>query len=88
MKCAERNFRGTRRGLPRGSRKQCRADFAPARYRGRRPRGGLTPEQVIGVAIITIAAMLALTIHATSEWTGMSAGDQLYHALYVLEDWE
>lgn len=57
-------------------------------YRGRRPQGGLTPEQVIGVAIITIAAMLALTIHATSEWTGMSAGEQLYHALFVLEDWE
>lgn len=58
------------------------------RYRGRRPRGGLSAGQVGAVAILTLIAILVMTIHANSQWTGMSAGEQLHQALFVAKDWD
>ena len=49
------------------------------RYRGKRPRGGLTAEQVAAVALITLAAILVMTMK--------TCGEQLYEALFVTGDW-
>ena len=54
----------------------------------RRPRGGLSAGQAGVVFLVTLAAILALTIHANSQWTGLSAGEQLHHALFVVKDWD
>ena len=54
------------------------------RYRGKR---GLTGEQVMIVAASVILAVLALTMTACAEMTGMSVGEQLYDALLVAKDW-
>lgn len=48
----------------------------------------MTPGQVGLVVILTLAAMLAMTIHANSQWTGMDAGEQLHQALFVTKDWD
>ena len=54
------------------------------RYRGRRPRGGLTAEQVI---VAAAAAVLFLTMRVNSQWCGKTCGQQVYEALFVTEDW-
>lgn len=56
-------------------------------YRGKR-RSGLTAEQVLLLAVVVLVAVMALTIRAAGKWTGMSAGEQLYQALFVAKDWE
>ena len=58
------------------------------RYRGRRPRSGLSGEQVIAVAIIMLVAMLVMTMKASAEITGMSVGEQMNQALFVAKDWD
>lgn len=58
-----------------------------ARYRGRKPRGGLTPEQA-AVAILTVmAAVLLMTTKVNSQWCGKTCGQQFYEAVFVTEDW-
>lgn len=57
------------------------------RYRGKRPRGGLTAEQVAAVALITLAAILVMTMKVNSQWCGQTCGEQLYEALFVTGDW-
>lgn len=59
-----------------------------ASYRGKKPRRGLTPEQVAIAAVVVIALVLLLTMRANSSWTGLSCREQLYQALLVTEDWE
>lgn len=61
---------------------------ADGRYRGRKPRGGLTAEKVILLSLVALAAILMLTMRACSVWTGQTYGEQLYQALFVTEDWE
>ena len=61
---------------------------ADGRYRGRKPGKGLTSEQVILLSLVALAAILMLTMRASSVWTGMSCGEQLYQAVFVTEDWE
>lgn len=55
-------------------------------YRGRRRRGGLSAAQVGVVAITLLVAILAMTMKASGQWTGMSAGAQLQQALFVATD--
>lgn len=58
-----------------------------AGYRGRKPGGGLTPEQA-AVAILTVmAAVLLMTMKVNSQWCGKTCGQQLYEAVFVTEDW-
>ena len=57
-------------------------------YRGKKPRSGFTAEQVIALATLVLAAVMALTIRANSQWTGMSAEEQLHQALFVAKDWD
>lgn len=57
------------------------------RYKGRKPRSGLTAEQVGLVVLITLAAILFMTMKVNSYWCGKSCGEQLYDALFVTEDW-
>lgn len=59
-----------------------------ASSRGRKPRGGLTPEQAAIAAVVVIALVLLLTMRVSSTWTGLSCREQLYQALLVTEDWE
>lgn len=59
-----------------------------ARYRGKKPRRGMTPEQATIAAVVVMALMLLLTMKASSTWTGLSCREQLYQALLVTEDWE
>lgn len=59
-----------------------------ARYRGKKPRRGMTPEQAAIAAVVVMALMLLLTMQASSTWTGLSCREQLYQALLVTEDWE
>ena len=54
------------------------------RYRGKR---GLTGEQVMIAAAAAILAILAMTIWACADMTGLSAGEQLHDALFVAKDW-
>jgi len=55
------------------------------RYRGKKDKEG----RFLGlVALLTIGAILALTIHANSQWTGRSAEEQVYEALFVAKDWD
>lgn len=61
---------------------------ADGRYRGQKPRSGLTAEQVILLSVVALAAILMLTMRVSSVWTGMSCREQLYQALCVTEDWE
>ena len=61
---------------------------ADGRYRGRKPRGGLSSEQVILLSLVALAAILMLTVRASSVWTGMSCGEQIHQALFVTKDWE
>lgn len=60
---------------------------ADGRYKGRRPRGGMTPGQVCVVAVAVILAVLLMTMKVNSQWCGMSVGEQLYEAVFVTEDW-
>ena len=55
-------------------------------YRGKRRGGGLTAAQVGAVAIVVLIAILAMTMKASGQWTGMSAGEQLQQALFVATD--
>lgn len=55
-------------------------------YRGRRRRGGLSTGQVGVVAITLLVAILAMTMKASGQWTGLSAGEQLYQAMLVATD--
>ena len=57
------------------------------RYRGRRPRGGLTAEQVIVAAAAAVLIVLFLTMRVNSQWCGKTCGQQVYEALFVTEDW-
>lgn len=58
-------------------------------YKGKRPRGGgLFAERAILLAVIVLAAIIALTIRANSQWTGMSAGEQLKQAVFEAKDWD
>lgn len=57
------------------------------RYRGKRPRSGMTAEQVAAVALITLVAILVMTMKVNSQWCGQSCGEQLYEAMFVTEDW-
>lgn len=50
--------------------------------------GGMTAEQVILAAVLVLAAMIAMTIHAVGEWSGLSAGEQLHYALFEAADWD
>ena len=58
------------------------------RYRGKKPRSGLTAEQAIVVVLILMVATLVLTMRASAEITGMSVGEQLHQALFVAKDWD
>lgn len=60
---------------------------ADGRYKGRRPRGGLTAGQVCVTAVTVILAVLLMTMKVNSQWCGMSVGEQLYEAVFVTEDW-
>ena len=55
-------------------------------YRGKRNRSGLSAAQVGVVAIVLLVAILAMTMKASGQWTGMSAGEQLHQALFVATD--
>ena len=61
---------------------------ADGRYRGRKPRGGLSSEQVILLSLVALAAILMLTVRASSVWTGESCAEQIHQALFVTKDWE
>lgn len=54
------------------------------RYRGKR---GLSGEQVMIIAASVVLAMVAMTIWACADMTGLSAGEQLRDALFVAKDW-
>lgn len=58
-----------------------------ARYRGRKPRGGLTPEQTAAAILTVMAAVLLMTMKVNSQWCGKTCGQQLYEAVFVTEDW-
>ena len=49
---------------------------------------GLTPEQVILLSLVVLAAILMLTMRANSVWTGESCAEQIHQALFVTKDWE
>ena len=40
------------------------------RYRGWRPRSGLTAGQVAAMALITLAALLVMTMKVSAQWCG------------------
>lgn len=54
-----------------------RADKPNDHYRGRRPKAGLTAGQAAIVMLLVIAAILAMTVHASSHWTGHSCCEVL-----------
>lgn len=58
------------------------------RYRGKRPGSGLTAGQVAAMALITLAAVLVMTMKVSAQWCGQTCGEQLYIALFVAEDWD
>ena len=47
----------------------------------------MTAEQVAAVALITLAAILVMTMKVNSQWCGQTCGEQLYEALFVTGDW-
>ena len=55
-------------------------------YRGK--RRGMTAEQVCLAAAAAFLAVLIMTIHAGTAWTGMGAAEQVHQALFVAKDWE
>ena len=57
-------------------------------YRGRKPKGGLSAGQVCVVAIVAMVLVLAMTLKAGAQWTGQTASEQIYTALFVAKDWE
>lgn len=59
-----------------------------ARYRGKKPRRGMTPEQAAIAVLVTMVLVLLLTLRVNSAWTGLSCGEQLYQALLVTGDLE
>ena len=61
---------------------------ADRRYRGRKPRGGLSAEQAGVVVLAVLVAILVLTMRANSQYCGMSVGEQVYQAVFVTKDWE
>ena len=58
------------------------------RYRGKRPGVVLTTGQVAAMALITLAAVLVMTMKVSAQWCGQTCGEQLYIALFVAEDWD
>lgn len=58
------------------------------RYRGKKPRGGLSPLGVATVAILTLICILYMTMTVSAEITGEEPGEQIYQALFVTKDWE
>lgn len=54
----------------------------------RADRGGLGPGGVAAVALLTLAAILAMVLYANRQWSGMSAREQLYQAVFVAKDWD
>lgn len=61
---------------------------ADRRYRGRKPRGGLSAEQAGVVVLAVLVAMLVLTMKVNSQWCGKSVGEQVHQAVFVTKDWE
>ena len=61
---------------------------ADGRYRGKKRGAGLGAGQVGLLAIFLLVVMLALTVRANCQWTGMDAGEQLHQALFVAKDWD
>ena len=57
-----------------------------ANYRGKRCKGGMNAVSVGVVAMMMLVLMTAMTMKASSAWTGMSAGEQLQQALFVATD--
>ena len=55
-------------------------------YRGKRRRTGLDAAQAAVVAVLMLVLITAMTVKASSAWTGMSAGEQLQQALFVATD--
>ena len=60
---------------------------ADGRYKGRRPKSGLTPGQIRVAAVAVILAVLLMTMKVNSQWSGMSCAEQLHEALVVTGDW-
>ena len=65
-----------------------RAEKDRRRYRGRRPRCGLTAEQAGVVVLAVLVAILVMTMKVNSQYCGMSVGEQVYQAVFVTKDWE
>lgn len=61
---------------------------ADRRYRGRKPRRGLSAEQAGIVVLAVLVAILVLTMRANSQYCGKSVGEQVYQAVFVTKDWE
>ena len=57
-------------------------------YRGKRPKGGMSVAQVAAVAILTLLAVMAMTLKVGADWTGQSVGEQIHEALFETQDWE
>ncbi|WP_298022266.1 hypothetical protein [uncultured Dysosmobacter sp.] len=56
------------------------------RYRGKKPRGGLSPETVMLIAVLAMMAILTMTMRINRQWTGRSVRGQLYQAVFVTPD--
>lgn len=59
-----------------------------ARYRGRKPRAGLTETQVFAACLGILIAIVLMTLRVNSQWCGKSCGEQIYEAVFETEDWE
>ena len=57
-----------------------------ANYRGKRCKGGVNAVSAGVVVVLMLVLMMAMTVKASSAWTGMSAGEQLHQALFVATD--
>ena len=49
-----------------------------ANYRGKRCKGGVNAVSAGVVVVLMLVLMMAMTMKASSVWTGMSAGEQLH----------
>lgn len=43
---------------------------------------------VAAAALLGFAAILLMTMHINSQWTGQTIPEQLYEAVFVTKDWE
>ncbi|WP_298032148.1 hypothetical protein [uncultured Dysosmobacter sp.] len=59
--------------------------YAPTRYRGRKPRGGPSPDAVMLLMILALITVMSMTMRLSGRLTGMTAREQLYHAICVEE---